>query len=66
MPSDLRENDTGSHRDIQRIYFVLREDVSQEVNPQVDGSRNVLYDVYQRFGTGASDWREVVGTAGTA
>lgn len=46
---------------IEQIYFALRDDVSKEVNPQVDGSRNINYDVHQRFATGFSNYRDVFG-----
>ncbi len=52
--------------DIQQIFFALRADVSKEVNPQTDSSRNIIYDVFQRFTTGWADWRDVVGMPGTS
>jgi phage major head subunit gpT-like protein len=52
--------------DVENIYFALRDDISKEVNPQVDGSRNIIYDVHQRFAVGFSNYRDVVGNGATS
>lgn len=52
--------------EIQRIIFALRNEVSSEVHPQIDSSRNILYDIYQRFSAAATSYLDVVGTQGVA
>jgi phage major head subunit gpT-like protein len=52
--------------EVENIYFGLRDEVSKEVNPQVDGSRNIIYDVQQRFAVGWSNYRDVIGTPGVS
>jgi len=50
----------------EEIYFAKRFDISTEINPQVDASRTIMYDTFQRFATGWSNYRDIVGSPGTA